>query len=185
MGNSCSDFPDLILEKFEQERILTNGYLKFECVRQSKSSSFKPTDNFVWLCKKNIESIDENAFHDISHFGMLNLSSNNLAQVSFGSKIKITSLYLISNMIEELNKSVFENVFDLVNLQLESNKIVSIENDTFETLVNLKSLNLSCNLIKELVEDLFQNLACLEELKLKSNKINKIDKNIFDEYTEY
>ncbi len=110
---------------------------------------------------KNIENL--------YNLKILNLSNNRIRKVKVLKSLKIESLSLFFNLIEEIPR--LKRLRSLKNLYLSYNKIKEIRN--LKKLKNLKILDLSKNQIKK-ITGLTKNLNNLIELNLSKNYISEI-----------
>jgi Leucine-rich repeat (LRR) protein len=161
------------------------------------------------LIRNEIKSIETDSFltHPFeTHLLKLHLSENKLIQIkrgSFNGLVKMVSLFLDKNQIEEIEFNSFENLNELKELNILSNKIKMIKNEflseriqleylylyqnnidnietiPFNTLYSLKKLHLFSNKIINIKFGNFIHLVKLEEFKLDKNEIGSFDANTF------
>ena len=117
-----------VLTKQEVEKYQSNG---------KKSPS-------LVICRKNIESIEENAFED---------------------QYQLTKLEVPYNNLKHLNGNLFSNTRYLQQISFSVNKIESIDAYLFNGLYNLQQIKLSYNNLRTLDSYLFNGLNELIELK--------------------
>ena len=117
---------------------------------------------------------------DLHNLTSLYLSSSRLQQLeptTFQNMIHLKRLDLVESSIQELDSSIFSGLKKLKKLHLSSNQITNVNGDLFKGLNNLTELGLRYNQISRIPESIFQDLVSLESLDLAFNKINFLDKN--------
>ncbi|RNA00683.1 decorin, partial [Brachionus plicatilis] len=95
-------------------------------------------------------------FTGLAAFSELDLRFNQLSE--FNSKLppSLTILYLDSNPIPYIEKSLLSNLTNLVTLGLSGLKLEKLDQNIFENCHSLAELNLSSNKLKNLDKNLFQ-----------------------------
>jgi len=84
-----------------------------------------------------------------------------------------------SNVIDEIDSNIFQNLENLEILDLSHNKIKQFDSPIFANLKKLKELRINSNQIEKIDSNLFQNLENLEILDLSDNKIIQLDSAVF------
>jgi len=136
----------------------------------------------IHISNKIIRKIDPNLFNGFTKLTILDLSNNQLTQLSdqqFGGLINLKKLYLNNNKIEILgfgwdNRKLFEGLNKLEVLHLNKNKIQSLPEYVFKDLANLFELNLESNYIKSIHYESLSGLINLKVLNLRWNCISFI-----------
>lgn len=149
----------------------SNDYEPFENLQNIKSLDISSND---------IQELHRNFFCDFHKLNFLNLSSNqlyNLTNFQFTSSpikncvFSMSYLVLTSNQLNFLPFSFFSNFINLKVLRLNKNSISFIENFVFSNLKQLDMLDLSENKIQSIQPELFDNLNNLRTLNLEKNSM--------------
>ncbi|XP_070560306.1 insulin-like growth factor-binding protein complex acid labile subunit [Ptychodera flava] len=125
-------------------------------------------------------SIEKNAFADLKHLSVLDLSQNSirlLRKRTFGGTSSLKSLYLSETHLKDLGCDKVWKTFDLENLEkltLNGNFISEMPDFIFLRLGRLKDLDLSFNQISFIGERAFKGLDSIETLKLSGNRLKTI-----------
>lgn len=130
----------------------------------------------------NITLIDTNAFENFSNLILLNISCNNLKQVSpkmFNNLFFLKDLDLSRNLINLIHDNSFKDLEKLEKLNLWKNSFSFIYMNMFNGLTNLKELDLSENELNRIQGNSFTNLPNLIKLDLSINCITEISLNTF------
>ena len=120
------------------------------------------TRKYKWSCCegklycsfKKFNSIQENAFCDLSHLNAISLACNKLVSI---------------------HKDAFRGLTHLKSLDLNCNKLQFISSRAFRNLVSLEHLNLSDNMLETLEVETFRGLISLKKLDLRFNKLESVD----------
>lgn len=87
----------------------------------------------------------------------------------------LKTLFIMTNLIEELGDRAFENLVNLKNLWLTGNRFKELRRSMLPTpATHLTSLDLTDNGISCLPEDMFSNMPSLKEVVLADNGITKL-----------
>jgi len=137
----------------------------------------------IYLKFNRIDYIHENAFVGLDNLYVLDLSSNNLKEISnaFDSLHQLVRLDLSSNLIESFDESIFDGLPHLMELNLQKNNIKLLDPAVFNPLRNLQYINLSFNKspIEVIPGNLFALNYRLRRLHLTGNGIKGIDRQFF------
>lgn len=143
-------------------------------ISEIKATTFNRNIYLLSLTLNNVKLRDINpyAFEKTSRLGVLDLSNNNIGNISVISDLQsLRKLVLEYNKISKLDNNIFNNMNQLDSLSLKGNKISSIGNKVFQHLPSLKFLNLNDNDISTLHKNMFLGTLDIKNLYLSSNKI--------------
>ncbi|XP_062990718.1 chondroadherin-like isoform X2 [Elgaria multicarinata webbii] len=121
-----------------------------------------------------IESLLAASFPDLPELTTLYLGSSHLRQIETGTFQGLKNLYhlhLDNNLLEEIPEGAFENLTNLVFLHLEHNQIAYLSPGAFSSLKQLSVLDLSHNLLIEVSDKPLSGLQELRQLHLSANFI--------------
>jgi Leucine-rich repeat (LRR) protein len=132
--------------------------------------------------------IAEISFRDLGELRELDLSGNLIkkldADMFVTSMSNLSSLALRGNLIESISANAFANLPYLQFLDLSDNAMTSIENGIFGAdTSSLNYLDLSQNFVSNLESGSFESLPALEILKLNSNELGGVLPACFDKLT--
>ncbi|KAL1488353.1 hypothetical protein ABEB36_014830 [Hypothenemus hampei] len=128
--------------------------------------------------------IEDGAFNNLTHLKTIDLSLNNITEVSediFKYCKNLVSINLDQNLLRSLPVGVFRNLRKLSELNLSRNKLTALSANLFDKLQNLKKLDLSFNQLIRIEENLFGKLINLQRLDLHRNKISYIYLRAFEQ----
>lgn len=129
-----------------------------------------------------LESIDENYFRNLIDIVIIDISHNNLVELSanqFSANSKLNHLDISNNIIGMLNAFIFRSNSKLSSLKMAKNKFKSLPEKIFDSLVDLEYLDLGYNEIETIPTMLFSKTRKLDVLLLDNNKIKTIHENTF------
>uniref|UniRef100_A0A8D0CFI0 LRRNT domain-containing protein n=1 Tax=Salvator merianae TaxID=96440 RepID=A0A8D0CFI0_SALMN len=117
-------------------------------------------------------SLPTDFFPDLPELTTLYLGSSCVHQIeagTFGGLKNLYHLHLDHNLLEVIPEGAFQNLTKLVFLHLEHNQIASILPGAFSSLKQLSVLDLSHNLLTELSDQTLCGLQQLRQLYLSTN----------------
>uniref|UniRef100_A0A087XZ43 TIR domain-containing protein n=1 Tax=Poecilia formosa TaxID=48698 RepID=A0A087XZ43_POEFO len=121
-------------------------------------------------------------FSGMSKLRILDLTSNQIAQVDEGSFIDLMFLQTLcmgNNKLNVLMSNMFQGLSNLTVLFLNNNGIQVIHATAFQFLTSLQTLDLGNNRLRQLTCEDFENTTQLRELYLKRNRISQVDYCVF------
>ncbi|XP_017782875.1 PREDICTED: chaoptin-like [Nicrophorus vespilloides] len=140
--------------------------LRYNEIEKLEANSI-PTVQQVYLNRNRLESLDANIFVNISYIGILDLSSNNISNISEGTfkdgYFSVLNLYF--NNITKITKKTFSGLTRTLNLSLSHNEIEVLEDGSIPRVENL---DLENNPLKGIHEAEFSDLTYLKEVKVTS-----------------
>ena len=142
--------------------LLPHSFSKFEKLTELDMSSSR------------VSYLHKNAFAGLDNLTSLILYDNHVASVPGDVPTTLTSFYLNSNAIKELESNAFKNLYKLKVLMLQQNYIFSLSSGSFNDLLNLEKLFLSDNNIYNLPAATFLPLRRLIYLDLGNNKLHSV-----------
>lgn len=92
---------------------------------------------------------------------------------------KLLDLRIKGDVLDKLERKVFENLSQLETLDLSNMIIGSLESEAFFDLVNLEKLDLRNCKIENLDKNAFRKLANLKSLNLYGNLLTKLQQDLF------
>ncbi|XP_074660049.1 uncharacterized protein LOC141912634 [Tubulanus polymorphus] len=146
-------------------------YLAKDAFRQSGQI------NVLALTGNRIRIIHAGQFDSLRQLKRLSLKKNRIKLVSMASfrgLDNLKKLDLSYNHLDEMPRTLFNDVPNLTQLHLRGNRLKTLHREIFDKLERLKVLDLSQNRIEDLPDDLFRRAANLEELVLSKNEISRI-----------
>ncbi|KFM70553.1 hypothetical protein X975_09457, partial [Stegodyphus mimosarum] len=121
-------------------------------------------------------------FHELNTLLTLNLSSNeivNMSYNSFWSQKELNVLDLSSNKLVDIRHEWFKNLHNLRTLIMRQNKLAFLSNLVFSPLSKLHILDLSRNCIKSMGLLTFKGLLNLQFLNISSNNVSELQNGVF------
>lgn len=103
-----------------------------------------------------------------------NLSSADMETADWGSLPSVRLLFLSSNRIQHLRRSMFANLTSVTLLSLVHNEISIVDFDAFDDLPNLQTLNLNFNRITELPLGVLRHNTNLRALRMTDNFVRRL-----------
>ncbi|KAM9851367.1 toll-like receptor 8 [Aulostomus maculatus] len=133
---------------------------------------------------KNLLTIDENAFKNLTKLRDLMLNGNCLTEIPANLPLSLERLHLSQNKILLLDNKSFAGFKNMTELELSKNcyfsnpcgTSVKIKEDSFSALAQLHTLDLSYNNLTQVPKGLPPSLSIL---KLESNQIQYLSENDF------
>lgn len=104
------------------------------------------------------------------------LDSNALIRGDFQGAKGVTTILLMSVVLDQLRARIFEGADDLSYLTIEACRITSIDKEAFKGLKKLRSLGLKYNYITTLNPGTFSELVELQHLLLSGNFLKRFRK---------
>jgi hypothetical protein len=117
----------------------------------------------------------------------LNLNNNNLNNLDkdlFKYNTQLKFLLLHDNNLTNLDKNLFKDLILLEFLYLSNNNLTNLDKDLFKYNIQLQELNLSWNKLTNLDKDLFKYNTQLQILILNNNKLINLDRDLFTYNTQ-
>ena len=102
---------------------------------------------------KNISSIEDRVFQNLTKLKLLFLSSNQLLPITkdlFSGLFNLKCLHLEDNRINKIDLGAFADLNNVSYLDLSENDLYYLEKDIFEGLHKIKTINFSDNHIFEI-----------------------------------
>lgn len=124
---------------------------------------------------KNIK----NFFPNLERLEVKNSSLVSVSKDDFKGLIKLETLILDYNFIQNLSTNVFEDLTTLKTLRLSGNKLSELEHKVFSYNTELEIIALEDNKIASLHENQFANLHKLRKVYLKNNEIDDLREQTF------
>lgn len=160
--------------------------LSYNSIRDIPKALFRTLHSLTLLKLQNnmIAQFDDAAiFSTNSTLLELDLSYNDLSNVSINVLSGLESLNLAYNNFEAINSAMFEHLENLTSLVLDGNPVSTLKTAAFEKLKNLRRLSLS-NMPKlaHLSQMTFDGLASIEVLLICNNpRLSFIHKSLFSQ----
>ena len=129
-----------------------------------------------------IKTIETNAWLGLNHLLNLNLPDNLLEEVDremFEHLTSLETLVLSSNIITTLCEGSFEYLPNIEWIRLNGNRITRINAGVFNSLPRLRELYFYSNRINSISNGAFWNLTSLQYLTLQSNDLQTLSINMF------
>jgi hypothetical protein len=128
-----------------------------------------------------IREISEHAFTDCQKLKIVDLSENEIQELTAGSFDcpTLENLNLERNKIEQIKVETFLGAASLETLILTHNEISAISDDGFKGLTNLQVLRLGHNKLTHLRKKMLEKMENLKSLFLVNNKIEVLDADTF------
>lgn len=139
------------------------------------SSGMKRLPRGIFKVFKNLQKYIVHGLDTVGEF----LESEGLVKGDFEGAKSLTSLSLMSVIMEHMRPRVFEGASNLIHVTLEACRIVTIDKDAFRGLKKLQSLGLKYNYIATLHASTFSDLDDLQHLLLSGNYLKTITSNHF------
>ena len=129
------------------------------------------------LDHNKLPSLPAGLFTGAPHLQDLALNNNQLGEVpaDVASLIRLRTLDLGENRIQQLAARQLESLSSLYGLRLAGNKLTTIAGDVFTNNTNLHVLNIAHNKINDIDQDAFKNLRNLRALRLDNNELKDIN----------
>ncbi|KAH9363721.1 hypothetical protein HPB48_020455 [Haemaphysalis longicornis] len=133
---------------------------------------FTALEEVLDLSHNNISALQDSDFLDLSELRLLNVSHNQIAQVSssespFRFLANLTTLDLSENRLEALTPGFFDGLQRLQRLDLGGNPLMSLDPDSLKDLRPLRELGLARCQLSRLPPIVYQHLPNLESLDLQ------------------
>ena len=159
-------------------------YLKnnrlYELENGTFSGTVLPDIEILILSNCRLVSIALNAFSGATSLKMLDLSTNMLtAPIQFLGHLKIDTLNLSSNRLENLANSPFRQLKQLETLHISNNRITNLTAADFKGLSRLNTLNLNNNSISTVDISALKVSDRLTELDLSTNQLRIVSADCF------
>ncbi|KAL8594896.1 hypothetical protein ACOMHN_038459 [Nucella lapillus] len=120
-----------------------------------------------------LERLHENAFRGLISLNYLDLSDNNLKQITAKMLMPLNktleTLILRGNFLTEINKDVLGKLGSLRQLDVGENRLTNVYTNSFQGMTYLSFLYLNNNRLTSLPKDLFRDLTQLQTLSLSDN----------------
>nr|XP_033807669.1 lumican [Geotrypetes seraphini]XP_033807670.1 lumican [Geotrypetes seraphini] len=132
---------------------------------------------YLYLQYNQIESIEDNAFDNVTDLQWLILDHNHLSNAKIGKSAfsKLKQLLKLHISYNNLTEAVGPLPKTLTDLYLTHNKITKMAPSLLEGLVNLTVVDLQYNALKDdSVGGTFKGLKSLEHLDLSFNELTKV-----------
>lgn len=125
-----------------------------------------------------IQTIEKNAFGNLTSLVDLNLTSNYIKNLEFVSSLPKTleRLHLIDNNISMIPNDIFSHLTNLYDLDFTNNKIKFLNENTFTGLRHLSFLLLDTNALKTIQKGQFDHMPCMQVLSFRGNNIEFVEK---------
>ncbi|XP_044761422.1 chaoptin [Coccinella septempunctata] len=134
------------------------------------------------LSRNLISNLNSNAFLGLeSSLTHLDLSRNKISAFS-GTPLSLTKLKVLDlseNNLAQVTKGTFNLLSSLSHLNLSSNQLRSIPADLFQKATTLESIDLSYTSLKVLPPQLFSKLNLLKHIHLAHNSITEVATGVF------
>lgn len=137
------------------------------------SSGMKRLPRGIFKTFKNLQKYIVHGLDTVGEF----LDSEGLVKGDFEGAKSLTSLSLMSVIMEHIRPKVFEGASNLIHITLEACRIITIDKDAFRGLKKLQSLGLKYNYIATLHASTFSDLEDLQHLLLSGNYLKTITNN--------
>lgn len=134
----------------------------------------------VAISNAHIPTLNKHSFNGLTQLFVLNLTGNNIANVSdktFHLNNKLTLLNLMDNKIEELKQNTFSTLINLEYINLSMNRLKHLPKHIFEHNINLVTLVMRRNKLTEIPDVRF--MQKLSSLDLSSNRIEVLSPHVF------
>ncbi|XP_006124019.2 uncharacterized protein LOC102452389 [Pelodiscus sinensis] len=116
-------------------------------------------------------------FPELNEISSLYLGSSGICQIEPGAFTGVKTLYhlhLDNNLLEQLPDGVFQNLTNLIFLHLDHNQITHLPPGVLSSLKQLSVLDLSYNLLLELSDQALHGPLRLRRLYLSANQITNV-----------
>ena len=135
------------------------------------------------VSNRQLESVDANAFQNLSYVNRLILNENLLTHILPGTFdwIELLFLELADNMLSDLAPDIFSGPKFLLVLDLHGNQLTSLHPDLFKNHWILEAMDLSRNNLCELLPETFSPLTLISNLILDQNNFTAVQKNTFQD----
>ncbi len=144
---------------------------------------------FLFFSFNHLSVLSDGCFHSFSNLRHLNLSHNNISEISVKAFSKemlhFDTIDLRSNRMKSLQKQQFMGLKEssTKHLFLTSNELDEVHEWVFSGLKHLAELNLCCMSISILKEYSFADIPRLQYLNLSNNEIAELRVNLIDNTT--
>ncbi|XP_012724558.2 leucine-rich alpha-2-glycoprotein [Fundulus heteroclitus] len=141
-----------------------------------------PLQNLI-LKNNQLQKADAKWFPDTSILTWLDLSGNQITELSVGLSQRLPHLEILDvsdNRLEEMAPNSLHRLTKLQRLSLHNNKLKTLDESVFRDTRNLTSLFLNGNQLSKLPQNLFQGLTRLTHLSLDDNQLTLIPKGLLD-----
>lgn len=136
------------------------------------------------LARNQIGSIENNSFISLRNLESIDLSSNELTNLTSGSLFvsnkKLRSLSLSKNKLRLVASDLLSNLIDLEELFLNDNLLGELPKDFLRFNSKIIALDLSNNKLNFLSDRLLSHLTQLKILNINGNKLRSFDHRIFE-----
>ena len=126
------------------------------------------------IYSNKIKTIELDFFREAKHLKILDLSKNELYDLSvicFTNMISLTKISFWNNNISKISN--FNKNINLEHIDLSSNIIQTIQSKTFNNLSDLVKINLRDNPIEFIEPNAFYNCKNLQDIELPINNLSK------------
>ncbi|XP_043651502.1 uncharacterized protein LOC122618968 [Drosophila teissieri] len=169
----------------ENEPASFRGELRYQQKRHKRELELNAPANKLNLTHRDLRTFNSTGGQwkgDFQVITAMDLSSNQLENVSLDNFNQLRQLDLCNNSLEVIPLSLVDNnkSLPLVTLDLSCNKFRQISTNFFaQRLPQLKNLNLAHNELLNISRESFYNLLQLQTLVLSHNNISDIDYETF------
>ena len=94
-------------------------------------------------------------------------------------RTSLRRIYLHTNVLTSLERSLFDGLSDLAFVTLYNNRITALYENTFATTGNLRLLNVNDNAVTQLTQGVFKGLGQLHTLSMARNKLTELQQGVF------
>ena len=109
----------------------------------------------------------------------LDLSGNNIENVTPKSHPNVTSLSLSENSVTNIEPGSLDNLTEIKNLELDGNSLRYIPSGLFKNQAKLENLDLGENSLQNISGDMWEGLTSVQDLRLTGNKFINIGPGAF------
>ncbi|XP_075162124.1 artichoke [Haematobia irritans] len=135
------------------------------------------------LSRNGIKSISALAFDAQKSLEYIDLSANALTDmsISLANLMSLKDVDLSYNQITHINSEVVSAWRQVVEIRLSNNLITELRRGTFRNLFKLQYLDLSSNEIQHVEPGALKNLPELQEFVLADNKLTELKDHVFED----
>ena len=140
------------------------------------------------LSRNSLSVIDTFTIRNPGILRSLDLSSNDIVEISPGAFSQLVNLEILSlseNNLQTLPEDIFLGLDNLKTLRLSFNGIFSIPLGLFNHLISLEELDMRNNHIHWIAGGVFQNLTHLKTLELSENNLRTLSSDVLSDMRNF
>ncbi|XP_037083033.1 toll-like receptor Tollo [Pollicipes pollicipes] len=142
----------------------------------------------IRLANNSLSALTPGLFSGLSQLQLLDLSGNQLTSTwinsqTFSGLVRLVVLDVSANRLNQIDQSMFSDLYSLQMLKLQDNQIDAISANTFAALSNLHTLALSRNNLHRIDTLSLNGLHMLSSLSMDGNIIDTVRKGAFKNTT--